>query len=271
VAYEALGAALFLGKRPQELSGADRRRTAHALRAGVRLREELLAAELKLSPKRKVDEHEKETLASSHFRLSQVLGTSPDLADDPEHKREHSRQLWEEALLHMRAAVRLSPKKYKKQAQTLRKFEKQQADEARAWEEAGKSEKEQQKKLREADPVAVAKAAEDMRRKHEKEMQEEEDRALQEEEEREEAAGIRAQPRVPKYPPTKVADDDDAAGSDEATGADVPGGGSGFGTDTLGVGGGEASKRASKLGAKERRRKASTKFNLDGTPKHDEL
>jgi len=270
VTHEALGVALFHGKLSQELSPEERAEAAGALREGLRLRHGVLEENRRAHKKKTIPAEEKDFLARDYYMLSQVLGTSPEATGESE--------LWSEAVSHMQIAVKLMPKRYAKQAETLKQYEKQKAVEAGKVDYMstmpGKTQEEKLRALRERDPETFAKAAATLQQQETKRLQEDEDAAVAAEEaaEAEAAAGKPRKPRVPKYTRDEVPDAEDGPKL-------RPLGGGEFGTEPerkargpaapARAGGKAAGGKAA--GGKAGRRRSSSKFNADGTPRRDEL
>ena len=247
--HEALGAALYINKPPAKLSTTERKMATTAFRSALRLREEQYRSALSANKKHKLAGPDKEAVATNHFRLSQVLGTSQALRDDPELASEAARELMEEAMTHMRAAVTLEPKKYKKQAKTIKKWEAtKKAEEAKVAKQVerglpkvpfdpnGDQDPRALERLRKEYPKEFHEGLKKLGTDEAKRLQEEEDAAVEAEEKAEAAAGLQKKARVPKYTPDKVPEPE----------------------------------RKLKPGEK-RVRKPDSRFNPDGTPKHEEL
>ena len=123
-AYEALGAALFTGTPPANLTAKSRTRAARVLRAAITLRADAAASTSQGAPAAAASGSSAAAAALSHYRLSRVLATDPSLMlEDGKHLDEAQTALLNEAVELVRAAARLDPAAYEESAKQFRSWE----------------------------------------------------------------------------------------------------------------------------------------------------
>ena len=123
-AYEALGAALFTGTPPANLTAKSRTRAARVLRAAITLRADAAASTSQGAPAAAASGSSASAAALSHYRLSRVLATDPSLMlEDGKHLDEAQTALLNEAVELVRAAARLDPAAYEESAKQFRSWE----------------------------------------------------------------------------------------------------------------------------------------------------
>jgi tetratricopeptide (TPR) repeat protein len=127
-AYEALGAALFTGTPPANLTAKSRTRAARVLRAAIKLRADAAASTSQGAPAAAASGSSIASSASAaalaHYRLSRVLATDPSLIlEDGKHLDEAQTALMNEAVELVRAAARLDPAAYEESAKPFRGWE----------------------------------------------------------------------------------------------------------------------------------------------------